>query len=345
MDGIASGYAALALGLWLEREPHSRRPWLLFGALSGSMLFLTPNGWYLAACAWAYLGWRAARGLALAMCTALLVGLPVWFQWARGRGGQLFTLVEGPRWAREKILRFFCEALFLAFSSEIQSAGGFGPQLPFGFRWLFVPGVLLAVLFGRRLPGARRMLALYAVQVVALVLSQGPYASVSVKRALYLIPMAVYFAFLRFHHWLRSTKVVLPILCAWASFGISDVAFRMQPGRTGYIMLDGIIEAHERFARGRICVYLSDDRFAEVLDPQHPVHRLYGLSPRVRRMTALDRAACPEVLCYSPQIDQVSLQDLGYRDVRLLNSVELRCGLAPGFAPPSYWARFGIFLR
>ncbi|GIW39932.1 MAG: hypothetical protein KatS3mg076_0509 [Candidatus Binatia bacterium] len=337
MDGIASGYAAIALGLWIEREPRSRRAWLLLGALSGFMLFLTPNGWYLAACVWAWLGWGVLRGryeprdFVLAASTGLLVATPVFVQWATGRGDRLFSLVENPNWSWAKILRFFREALSLPFQSEIQSAGAFGPQLPPGFRWLFVPGVAAALVFGKYLPGGYRILALYAVQVVALVFSQGPYANVSVKRALHLIPMATYFAFLPFHRWLSSTKVVLPVLAVWASFGISDVVFRMQPGRTGYTMLDGIIEAHQRFAPAEVCLYLTDDRFAGVLDPSHPVNRLYGLSPRVRRTKDLDPGSCREVLCYSPQIDELALEELGYREVRLLNSVELRCGLGPEF--------------
>jgi hypothetical protein len=40
-------------------------------------------------------------------------------------------------------------------------------------------------------------------------------------------------------------------------------------------------------------------------------------------------------LCYSPQVDSIDLAALGYEEVALLSSFELRCGRKPGPAVDS----------
>jgi hypothetical protein len=333
MDGIAIGYAIWAVGLWVRREPASRRAWLTLGILSGFMLFLTPNAWFLAFCVWVWLGpqvlWRR-WGLvnpALAAGVALVTGLPMLIQWGQGEGGQLFSLVQNPGWTAEKVSRFLREAAFIPFDSPIQGAGAFGPQLPPYFRWLFIPGILLTPLVPKRFaPGARLVLAFYVVQVLILAFAQGPYSSVSVKRALILIPMATYFAFLPFHRLLRHLPVVLVLITAWSAFGIADVVNRMQPGRTGYTFLDGVIEAHQRFDDAPLCVYVSKREFTQHFDPGTPVDRLFNLTPRVEIVGDTAHPACRRTLCYQPFIDTLDLPGLGYTEVPMLGSVELRCG-------------------
>jgi len=348
MDGIASGYALLAIGLWVRRDPWSRRAWLTLGLLSGFMLFLTPNGWFLALCVWGWLGpqvlfrrWPIGH-VALAVVTALIVGTPMLIQWAHGGGGQLFSLVENPAWTLEKVFRFLREAAFIPFSSSVDNSGAFGPQLPWGFRWLFVIGILLTPLFARRFPAARFVLCLFIVNVVILAFAQGPYAGVSVKRALILIPMATYFVFLPFHHFLRSYLIVLPIIAVWAAFGAYDIVAHIKPGRTGYTLLDGVVEAHQRFSDVEtVCVLLRKDGRAPAFAPGSELDRLYHLTPRLRQVTDVADPACRDVLCYCPQaIDpndtaateedrqsrRLDLTALGYTEVPLLNSVELRCG-------------------
>jgi hypothetical protein len=347
MDGIASGYALLAIGLWIERDPHSRRAWLILGLLSGFMLFLTPNGWFMALCVWSWLGvltllrrWPIAYPI-LAVVTTLIVGCPMLIQWSHGGGGQLFGLVGNPGWTVAKVLRFLSEAAFIPFASEVDNSGAFGPQLPWGFRWLFVAGVLITPWFPRRFPAARFVLCLLLIHVVILAFTQSSYAGVSVKRALVLIPMATYFAFLPFHSVLRSYAVVLPIIAVWASLGAYDIFAHMKPGRTGYTLLDGVVEADQRFHdAAAVCVYLRRDGRAAAFAPGSELDRLYGLAPHTRPVTELGDPAC-EVLCYCPQpLDPadsqatqtdrdsrtVNLSALGYTEVPMLDSVELRCG-------------------
>ena len=347
VDGIASGYALLAIGLWVRRDPYARRPWLVMGLLSGFMLFLTPNGWFMALCVWGWLGpqvlfrrWPLGH-LVLAVVTTVIVGSPMLIQWAHGGGGQLFSLVENPGWTVQKVSRFLREAAFIPFSSGIDNSGAFGPQLPWGFRWLFVPGILVTPLFARRFPAARFVLCLFLIHVVILAFAQGPYGGVSVKRALVLIPMATYFAFLPFHQWLRSFPVVLPVIAVWASLGAYDIVAHIKPGRTGYTLLDGVVEAHQRFSPATVCVVLRKDGRADAFAPGGELDRLYGLSPRLVHVTEASNPACHEVLCYCPQpydpSDQratdedkatrrIDLKALGYDEVPLMNSVELRCG-------------------
>jgi hypothetical protein len=189
-DGIAGGFALLATALWVQRDPHSRHAWLILGALSGFLLFLTMNGWFMALCVWFWLGTVALRdrrhvsSFLLAATTGLIVGCPMLWQLLEAEGGQQFDLVQNPQWTVEKIVRFMREAAFMPFSSTLQDNGAFGPQLPVGFRWLFVPGILVTPLLWRRFPGAHLILVIYVVHVLLLAFTQGPYSSVSPKRAL-----------------------------------------------------------------------------------------------------------------------------------------------------------------
>ncbi|MBI3786182.1 MAG: hypothetical protein HY270_22575 [Deltaproteobacteria bacterium] len=339
LDGLAFGYASLAVALWIRRDPDSLQAWLTLGVMSGLMLFFTPNGWFLALCAWMSLVPLLLRRPArfghavVAGITGLLIGCPMFIQWSQGKGGQLFSLVENPGWTAQKVWSFLVQAATIPFSSPIQGAGAFGPQLPIGFRWLFIPGILVTPILARYFPGARAVLVLYLVNVVILAFAQGPYADVSVKRALVLIPLATYFVFVPAHRFLRSYAVVLPIIALWASFGIYDIAQRMQPGRTGYTFLDGIVEAHQRFDDAPVCIYLSRDFWPEVWKPGEPLDRLYGLSPHLIQVDNLHDPRCAKTLCYVPALSdedkRVDLKALGYEEIPMLNSVELHCGRRP----------------
>lgn len=150
------------------------------------------------------------------------------------------------------------------------------------------------------------------------------------KRALVLIPLATYFVFILFHRYLRSLVVVLPLVAIWAALGAYDLAYRMQPGRTGYTFLDGIVEAQQRFADGPVCVFLSRPFWEEVWGPGKPLDRLYHLSPRIFRVEDPRDPRCTRTLCYVPALGEadrsVDLRALGYEEVAMLNTVELRCG-------------------
>jgi hypothetical protein len=339
LDGIASGFALLAIGLWIERDPASIRAWLALGWLSGFMLFLTPNGWLMAACVWLWLAgltllrqWNI-RFLALAAITAVIVGTPMLLQWAAGKG-LMFTLVAKPAWTVEKVLSFLQQAAFMPFDSKVDNSGAFGPQLPWGFRWLFLLGVFLTPWAPRRFPGARFVFMLLAAHIVLLAFTQGPYGAVSVKRALVLIPMATYFVFLPFHRWFVRPAAALAVIAVWSTFGIHDVVTELKPGRTGYTFFDGVIEAHQLFAPAMICVYMiGDTRTAELL-PGSALDRLYGLSPRIRLVSNPDDPVCAQVLCYCSQerCRHLDLASRGYTEEAMLNTVELRCGRKPSVA-------------
>lgn len=332
IDGLASGYALLAIGLWVQRSPESQKAWLTLGLLSGLMLFLTPNGWFIAVFVWAWLGsqvllrgWPLSRPL-LAGITGLVAGLPMLIQWYQGAGKQLFSLVQNPSWTAEKVLRFLQQAAFMPFASHIEGAGAFGPQLPPFFRWLCVPGFFVALALSRRFQKSRLLVCLYLMLVVVLALAEGPYVEVSVKRALVLIPLATYFAFLPFERLLRSAWVVLPVLAIWASFGVYDVVARIQPGRTGYTLLDGIVEVNQRLSDVPVCVVISKDAHAEPFAPNSALDRLFRITPHLQRVRDASDPACQQALCYAPAIDALDLQALGFSEIRMLNSVELRCG-------------------
>ena len=166
------------------------------------------------------------------------------------------------------------------------------------------------------------------VNILFIAFSQGPYIAVSVKRALVLIPMATYFAFLPFHRFLRSLPVVLLLIVVWSAFGAYDVVYRIQPGRTGYTFLDGIIEASQRFSDRPVCIYLSRDNWSAEFGKDGIFDKLYNLHPRVRQVGDVNDPQCAKVLCYCPQIETtLSLPSLGYTEVPMLGSVELRCGV------------------
>jgi hypothetical protein len=334
LNGIAAGFTLVAVGLWVRRDIDSRRAWLTLGAFSGFMLFLTPNGWFMAPFIWTWVGVVALlRGkvtdVVLAAATTLVVGLPMLLQWQGGGHGQLFTLVETPNYTLEKVTSFFIQAATYPFSSGVYDSGGFGPQLPPGFRWLFIVGVLVTPLFPRYFPGARFMFLLWLWNVVVVTLSQGPYAAVSVKRALILIPMATYFVFLPFWKYLKSTAVVLAIALVWASFGVRDLVYNMAPGRTGYTLIDGAMEANQRFGPD-VCLYLPGDGRAENFVPGSALDRMYGFLPEMRLVDDPKDPSCRVVCwCSQPQCVRLDPVALGYTPLEMLNTVELGCARTP----------------
>lgn len=340
-DGVAGAFALLAVALWVRRDPNSRRAWLTLGALSGFMLFLTMNGWFMALCIW---GWFFVVVLArrlpaslfvLAAVTGLIVGGPMLYQWLWAGGGSQFDLVSRPAWTIEKVERFFREAVEMPYASLLYSNGAFGPQLPAGFRWMFVPGILLTPFFAKRYPGSRMMFGIYVVHLIGLVFTQGPYESVSPKRSLILIPMATYFAFLPLQRWIRSLWIVAPIVAAWAFLGISDIVSAVQPGILGYTLLDGAIEANQRFAAApKVCLYLPGDARGESLSPDSELNRLYNFSEHLKVVEDEQDPACDQVLCYcsQEQCRQPDVVALGYRNVPMLNTNELRCAVRGAIA-------------
>ena len=336
IDGIACGNAILAVGLWIRRDPDSRRAWLVFGFLCGFMLFLTPTAWFMALCVAAWLGplvlWRRwpLTHPAIAAGMALIAASPILLQWGQGQGGQLFSLVEDARWSSAHLLHLLQQTVTIPFSSDMQIAGAFGAQLPPVFRWLFIPGILLTPLFSRRMfPGARLIFCFYTVHVLILTVTQGPYLDVSVKRALVLIPMATFFVFLPFHRYLRSLVVVLALIALWASFGAYNMVYELRPGRTGYNFYDGVVEAHQRLHASTVCVVVNNAERAQTIAKGSEIDVLYHTTPHLQPVLNPANPACRDALCYYPQQVSVDLQAAGYREVQLYNTVELRCGVRP----------------
>lgn len=334
IDAIAIGHAVWAAGLWVRRDPESRSAWLALGVATGVMFYLTANGWVMGVCVWGWLlpqvlwrRWPIAPAI-LGGITATLIGLPVFLQLLHGDAANTLSLMANPNYTAEKIQQFLYEAATFPFLSTLQSAGAFGPQLPEGFRWLFPIGVVIApILGGRFFPGARLVFAFLLVNVVFVAFSQGPYPNVSVKRVLVLIPMATYFAFIPFHRLLRHLPLVLVVIAVWSALGVSDLVYRMQPGRIGYTFLDGVVEASQRFGDRPVCIYLSRDNWSAEFGKGGLLDQLYGLYPRVRQVGNVSDAQCAQVLCYCPQIEtELNLASLGYTEVPMLNTVELRCG-------------------
>ena len=332
LDAVLSGHAVLAATLWIRQDPTTRRAWLVLGVFTGLLFHLTANGVIMGLCAWLWLVPVALyrrwpwRNLLIAAGTALIVALPALMQMALGQGDQLFSLVEKPEYTVEKVYRFFREALTLPFWSNNQVAGAFGPQLPPYFRYLFVPGILLAPLLTRYFPGALMMAVFFVMHAALLALMQGPYPNVSVKRALVLIPMATYFVFIPWHRYLRALPVVLVVFAVWASFGVRNMLYDFRPGRTGYTLLDGLVEANQRFSDAPVCVYLPTDLRAELFAPGSEMDRIYRFHPHIQRVSDVDDPACARYLCYSPQADSLDLEALGYEAIPMLGTTELRCG-------------------
>lgn len=330
LNGIAAGYALVAIALWVRRDFDSRRAWMALGGLSGFMLFLTPNGWFMAPFVWTWLGIialarRNVLNVFLGLATTVVVGLPMLLQWGGGEGGQLFSLVGDPEYTWAKVWSFFVQAATYPYASQVYDAGGFGPQLPQGFRWIFVASVLITPLFAKRFPGSRFMFLLLLWNVVVVALTQGPYAGVSVKRALILIPMATYFVFIPFWRYLRSIPLVLAIAGVWAALGVSDLLYNMAPGRTGYTIVDGAMEAYQRFGPD-VCLYLHDGR-SENFKEGSSLNRFYSFWPSMHLTDDPRDPNCKNVICYCLQ-EQCKRLDpiaLGYTPLTMLNSVELGC--------------------
>jgi hypothetical protein len=333
LDAIPIGHAIFAAGLCARSQPVSRRAWIALGLFSGLALYLTPSAWMMGLCVWIWLLVLAARRrwpwpeIVVAMVGALIVGLPALLQIRHGQAGTLLSLVDQPAYTAAKLWGFFQEAATMPFWSNLQSGGAFGAQLPEGFRWLFPVGVVLALLYRPAYPAARLLLAFLVAHVVFLVFTQGSYESVSVKRALVLIPLATYFVFIGFQRFLHSLPVVLLIIAVWAALGVYDVVYRVRPGRLGYTFLDGIVEANQRFADAPVCVFLSRDLWSVEFGPGGPLDNLYGIAKHLRQVSDPHDAQCATYLCYCPQLDaQVDLDALGYNEIPMLNSSELRCG-------------------
>jgi hypothetical protein len=138
--------------------------------------------------------------------------------------------------------------------------------------------------------------------------------------------MATYFVFLPFQRYVRALPVVLVIIAVWASFGIRNMLYDFRPGRTGYTLLDGVIEANQRFSDATVCVFLPTDARGPLFGPGSELDRLYRLYPHVKRVSDVNDPRCRDYLCYCPQADKLDLASLGYTEIPLLNSVELRCG-------------------
>jgi len=332
LDAVAAGHAVVAIGMWVERDPQLRKPWLSLGLCTGLLLYLTPNSWAMGIFVW---GWLLALAIvrrwsislvALGLSTAFLVGLPIVLQVVMGQAAELLTQVEKPAWTLAKVMHLSRQAVELPFAAQWQSAGAFGPQLPVGFRWLFVVGALMTPVVGRYFPGARFVAAMYLFNLVLMVFTQGRYMDVSVKRGLVLIPMATYFAFLPFHRVLRSLKVVLPVLAVWASFGIYDVVARISPGRIGATINDGIVEIHQRVPDSPICVVMGRASTPQ-WGPGGNLDLMYDIWPHVQLSFDTLDPVCAEVLCHE-SYDLISLTGLGYVEIEMLSTLDLRCGLS-----------------
>jgi hypothetical protein len=332
LDAVAGANAVLAAAVWVRQDPNARRAWLLLGFFTGLQLHLTPSGWAMGLCVWLWIGPQALYrrwprlNLVAAVGCALIVALPVLIQFALGQGEALFSQIEKPDYTVEKVFRFFRESLTLPFWSNNEVAGAFGPQLPEYFRYLFVPGIVLTPFLVRYFPGAFLIATFFVIHCVLMSFMQGTYPSVSVKRALVLIPMATYFVFLPFQRYLRALPVVLVVIALWASFGVRNMLYDFRPGRTGYTLFDGVIEVNQRFSDAPVCVYLPTDQRGPLFAPGSELDRLYGLYPHVQRVSDVNDPRCATYLCYCPQANTLDLAAIGYTPIPLLASVELRCG-------------------
>ena len=271
IDGIACGNAILAVGLWIRRDPDSRRAWLVFGFLCGFMLFLTPTAWFMALCVAAWLGplvlWRRwpLTHPAIAAGMALIAASPILLQWGHGQGGQLFSLVEDARWSSAHLLHLFEQTVTIPFSSDMEIAGAFGAQLPPVFRWLFIPGILLTPLFSRRVSGSSADLRLLCgarahpdrhAGTVSRCLREacpGVDSDGDILRLSAVSSLS------------RSLVVVLLLVALWASFGAYNMVYGFRPGRTGYNFYDGVVEAHQRLHASTVCVVVNNAERAQTI--------------------------------------------------------------------------------
>ena len=332
VDALAGESAVLAAALWVRQDPSARNAWLALGVFTGLLTHLTPNSLSMGVCVWLWLGpqalyrrWPMSNLIAAVGCAAI-IALPIVIQFAQGQGEAVISFNANPDYTTEKVLRFFRESLTIPFYSHNEVAGAFGPQLPPYFRWLFVVGILITPIFSRYFPGAGLIAVFFVIHAVLMAFTQGSYPSVSVKRALVLIPLATYFVFIPFHRYLRSLPVVLVIIAVWASFGVRNMLYDVHPGRVGYTLLDGIVEVNQRLSDAPVCVFLPTDARAAAFAPGSDVDRLYRMFPHLQRVSDVNDPQCRDYLCYCPQANKVDLAALGYTEIPLLNSVELRCG-------------------
>jgi hypothetical protein len=134
LDGIASGFALLAIGMWVARS-RPVRAWLTLGLLSGFMLFLTPNGWLMAVL-WTWLTARSSTAGSRDFyigATAVVVDAPMLL-----RGRQPLPDVTLVRQRTIEVALFLQQAAFMPFPRASTT-----PVLQTG-----CPGVPLAVRAG-----------------------------------------------------------------------------------------------------------------------------------------------------------------------------------------------------
>ena len=119
--------------------------------------------------------------------------------------------------------------------------------------------------------------------------------------------------------------MVLAIAGVWAGLGVSDLLYNMAPGRTGYIIIDGAMEAYQRFGPD-VCLYLLDGR-AENFKADSSLNRFYSFYPKMHVVDDPRDPSCKNVICYCLQEQCKKLDPiaLGYTPLTMLNSVELGC--------------------
>jgi hypothetical protein len=297
--------------------------------------YTTVNAWPCVALAWLALLVRRRSAVLLAGLTAVAVAAPTLWQWRHdfapmetvaNPGATLqYTIMKGLSFARTAIL--------LPVSSPVQTAGAFGPQLPWGFRWAAPLGVVTALVFGPRSWRRAVLVALlvFGWYVVALSVTQGTYDSLSVKRAFHLIPLATLAAWALLWRVLPSPKWAVPVVACWAALGAYDVTMKVEPGRFGYNFGDGLVEVHQRFPDQKIAILLPDAH-AFWLDSGGPLQALYSICPHLQRIRALEEAGATgaQVLCYHAGLDKINFAAYGWHEISLYNSVELRCARVDG---------------
>jgi len=343
IDGIAVGYAALALSLSLWEHPSTWSAYL-FGAITGVATYTTVNAWPCVALAWLALLVRRRSAVLLAALTAVAVAAPTLWQWRHDFAPMETVANPGAtlQYTIVKALSFAWTAILLPVSSPVQSAGAFGPQLPWGFRWAAPLGVITALVFGPRSWRRAVLVALlvFGWYVAALSVTQGTYDTLSIKRAFHLIPLATLAAWALLWRVLPSPKWAIPLVACWVGFGVYDVTMKVQPGRFGYNFGDGLVEVHQRFPDQKIAILLPDAH-AFWLDPNEALQKLYGISPHLQRIRTLEEvgATGAQVICYHAGLDSIDFDAHGWRQIPLYNSLELRCAIIG--RPATEAARYG----
>lgn len=329
IDGIAVGYAALALALSLWEMPSTWSAYL-FGAITGVAVYTTVNAWPCVALAWLMLIPRRRTLLPLAAVTAVFVAAPVLWQWMSDFTPMQVVADPGATLQRtvEKAVLVAWTAVQLPVSSPVQSAGAFGPQLPWGFRWAAPIGIVTGLILGPRRWRRALLVTLlvFVWYVAALSVTQGTYDALSIKRAFHLIPLATLAAWALLWRLLPSPRWAVPLVAAWVALGVYDVTMKAEPGRFGYNFGDGLIEVHQRFPGEKIAVLLPEAH-AWWLQQDSDAQKLYGIRPHLERVASLDAvgATGAQLFCYHAGLDNIDFAAQGWTAVPLYNSVEMRC--------------------